>query len=153
LSQPNAPKPSQPVVIRPSLRLVRPFYTLSFVLLGLYFFAVNNNPDWPVSVNLFLLVPLALLVWTVVRHIKLRFTSLTLDGKKLRYQTGMLSRNTRTLELAKVQDVGVTQTMLQRILSLGDITVETAGDLPPLAMRNVDGPQEVADFILESARN
>jgi uncharacterized membrane protein YdbT with pleckstrin-like domain len=123
------------------------------VLIGLYFFAVNNNPGWPVSVNFFLAVPLALLVWTVVRHVKLRFTSLTLTGNKVRYETGILSKSTRTLELSKVQDVSVRQTMVQRMLGLGDISVETAGDSAPLAMRNVDDPQEVADFILESTRS
>jgi hypothetical protein len=38
------------------------------------------------------------------------------------------------------------------MLGVGDISVETAGDSEPLRMKNIDRPQAVADYILESAR-
>jgi putative membrane protein len=140
------------VVIRPSIRIVKAFYYFAFILVAVYFFLVNNNPESSEGVHFLLIIPLALLVWTIVKHISLRFVSLTISGNKVRYQKGILSKYTRTLELSKVQDVGVTQSMTQRLLGVGDISVETAGDSAPLWIRNVDRPQAVADYILESVR-
>ena len=47
---------------------------------------------------------------------------------KLRYQTGITSRTVRTMELSKVQDVRVQQSFMDRILDLGTISIETAGE-------------------------
>jgi len=152
LSQPPTNKSGEPVIIRPSTRLVRPFYTLCFVLIGIYFFIVNNNPGWPSGTSAFLVLPGALLVWTLVRHLRLRFVTLKVTGNKLQFEQGFLSKSIRTMELSKVQDVGVSQSFAQRLVGIGDIRVETAGDSSPVSMRSVDNPQAVADFILESVR-
>jgi putative membrane protein len=151
LSQSSASKSIEPVVVRPSIRLVRPFYSLSILLIVVVFAVVNNTEN--TSYDWLFVIPAVLLVWTIVRHIKLRFTTLKLESGKLRYQTGMLSKSTRTLEIAKVQDVQVDQTLTQRLLGIGDIKIETAGESAPLHMRNIDNPQAVADYILESPRS
>ena len=64
----------------------------------------------------------------------------------------MLSRSTRTMELSRIQDVRVDQTLLQRMIGIGTITVETAGETGRLSMANVDRPQTVADIILDSRK-
>lgn len=132
--------------------MIRVFYYIGFLLIALHFFLVNNQPELPSSVNYLLVVPAAILVWTAARHIGLRFTKLTVQGNKLRYESGILSKTTRSMELSKVQDVSVAQTLGQRLLGVGDLVVQTAGDSAPLAMKNVDKPQAVADYILEAAR-
>jgi uncharacterized membrane protein YdbT with pleckstrin-like domain len=149
LSQPKPSQSADAVVIRPSMRLVRPFYTLSFLLIALVYGFNNNraNPmDW------LMIIPAMVLLWTVWRHIRLRFTTLTVQGGKLRYETGMLSRSTRAMELSRIQDVRVDQTLLQRMLGIGTITVQTAGEVGQVSMNNVDRPQAVADFILDSRK-
>ena len=55
------------------------------------------------------------------------------------------------MEIKKVQDVRVDQTLGQRILGMGDISIETAGDSSRLTMRSIDRPQVVADQILDAA--
>ncbi len=135
--------------MRPSSKLLKPVYTLSFVLIAIAY-GYNNNrtdrQDWLV------IPPLLLLGWTVFRHIKLRFTSLTVAGRRLRYDVGMLSRSTRTMELAKVQDVHVNQTLFQRILGLGNLSIESAGETGRLSINNIDRPHDVAEFILEARK-
>jgi uncharacterized membrane protein YdbT with pleckstrin-like domain len=64
----------------------------------------------------------------------------------------MLSRSTRTMELTKVQDVRVDQTFFQRMLGLGNLTIQSAGETGQLTINNIDRPEAVGDFILESAR-
>jgi uncharacterized membrane protein YdbT with pleckstrin-like domain len=146
LSQPKPSPSAEPVVIRPSMRLVRPFYTLTFLLFALVYGFNNNraNPmDW------LMIIPAAVLLWTVWRHIRLRFTTLTLHGGRLRFETGMLSRSTRALELSRIQDVRVDQTLFQRMLGIGTVTFQTAGEVGQISMTNVDRPHAVADFILD----
>jgi uncharacterized membrane protein YdbT with pleckstrin-like domain len=98
-----------------------------------------------------MLPPFFLLLWTAWRHILLRYTKLSIGGNKLRYETGILSRATRTMEISKVQDVHVHQSLFQRIVGIGDLSIETAGESSRLAMKNVDRPQYIADYILEQA--
>jgi len=149
LAQETAKPPEKAIVVRPSSRLLKPVYTLAFILIALAYGFNNNRTermDWLV------IPPALLLLWTVVRHVKLRFTTLSVVGKKLRYETGMLSRSTRTMELTKVQDVRVDQTFFQRMLGLGNLTIESAGEAGRLTIANIDRPEAVGDFILESAR-
>lgn len=143
-----APRSSSAVQVRPSMKLVRPWYTLAFVVLALVYFFNNNRPE---PIGWLLILPVPIFIWAVVQHIRQRFTILTLSAGKLRYQTGMFSRSTRTLDLNKIQDVRVTQTILQRIFGLGTVALETAGETGGLRMKNVDRPQAVADYILEVA--
>jgi uncharacterized membrane protein YdbT with pleckstrin-like domain len=149
LSQPKPSQNAPSLVVRPSLRLVRPFYTVSFILVALVY-GFNNNRATPM--DWLMIIPAVVLLWTVWRHIRLRFTSMTLQGGKLRYETGMLSRSTRTMELARIQDVRVDQSLLQRILGIGTLSVESAGEHSRLSMENVDRPQAVAEYILDSRK-
>ena len=100
----------------------------------------------------YLFIPAIIVLAGAVKQFQLQFQSLTLADGKLRYQTGMLSRSTRTMELSKVQDVRVDQSLMQRIVGTGDISIETAGETSRLTMTNIDQPQSVADAILEAAQ-
>jgi uncharacterized membrane protein YdbT with pleckstrin-like domain len=150
LSQaPKSPPPAA-VYIHPSARLLKPFYWAAAIIAGVIFFFNNNNPGS--NLEWLLIVPALIVVWTLFKHLKLRMTKLTVSPGKLRYETGMFSRSVRTMELAKVQDVRVDQTLMERMLGLGTIHVETAGEASGLTMAGVAQPQEVADYILEAAR-
>jgi uncharacterized membrane protein YdbT with pleckstrin-like domain len=76
---------------------------------------------------------------------------MTMIGDKLRYETGMLSKSTRTIQLSKVQDVTVRQSVGQRVAGVGDLTIETAGETSRLTFSNIDGPQEMADRIIDAS--
>jgi len=101
---------------------------------------------------LVLAFPLCLDLWNVYRHIRLHFTRLTVGAGQLRYETGILGKSTRTVELTKVQDVRVDQTLGQRILGTGDLSLESAGESGLFTIRNIDNPQSVADRILSAKR-
>lgn len=98
-------------------------------------------------------VPLVLLLWPAQRHIRRGFTKVTVTGDKLRYESGFLSKSTRTIQLTKVQDVRVDQTLGQRIFGVGNLSIETAGETSRLTVINIDSPQEVADAIMEAAQS
>ena len=108
---------------RPSAKLLIPVY-LAAIALSILIEVYRKEGD-PSLVYLHA-IPAFLFLWTLVRHLALNFTTLTVGGGKLRYQSGVLSRSTRTMEIKKVQDVRVDQTLGQRMLGMGDISIETA---------------------------
>ncbi len=98
-------------------------------------------------------IPAVLAVFVVIRHIQRRMTRISISSDRLHYETGLLSKATRTVELAKVQDVRVNQGLGQRILNIGTVSLETAGSSSHIVMESIDRPQDVANHILDMARS
>ena len=138
-------------VIHPSMKLIKLGYFLAVVLIVAAVVAqVNymppNQPPWlPAVAALTLLLPLR-------SHIRRQATKATITGDKLRYEAGLLSKSTRTIQLSKVQDVRVDQTLRQRLLGVGDISIETSGESSRLTMPHIDEPQVVADEIIAASQ-
>jgi len=137
------------ITVRSSTKLLRAAYV--FALLLAVAILVAGAPEQRRSLLYLLILPALLAAWTAVRHIERRFTLLTVAGQRIRFESGMFSKTTRTMELHKLQDVRVDQTMLQRLLNIGDISLETAGETSRITMPNVDRPRQVADEILNAA--
>ena len=98
-----------------------------------------------------MLVPLLVLVWPALRALRRQYTKTTLTADRLRYESGLASKSTRTIQLAKLQDVRVDQKLMQRLFQVGDLAIETAGEASRLTMRNVDDPRLIADQIVDAA--
>jgi uncharacterized membrane protein YdbT with pleckstrin-like domain len=92
------------------------------------------------------------LLWPLERWVRRQATKATLSGEHLRYQTGVLSRTTRNIQLPKLQDARVEQRLLQRFCGVGDLSLETAGEASRLTIPNVDDPQALADEIMNRAQ-
>ena len=150
LSQRDLQPKGQGFAVSPSAKLLKPFYWAAAIIAGLIFFYSNNTGTD--SLYPLLILPAAIVIWTLMRQLQLRYTKLSVSGGKLRYETGMMSRSVRTMEVSKVQDVRVDQSFMDRLLNLGTIAIETAGEASGLTMAGVEDPQEVADSILEAAR-
>jgi membrane protein YdbS with pleckstrin-like domain len=99
-----------------------------------------------------LAVPLAIGTLSALRLMKKRSSVIRVAEGKLRYESGIASKTTRTLELDKIQDVRVEQTLLDRVLGVGTITVVTASESGSVTLGEIDGPQQVADGLLTAAR-
>ena len=99
-----------------------------------------------------MVLPPLLLIWPGVRALRRRLTKTTITGDRLRYETGVASKSTRNIQLSKIQDVRVDQRLVQRIFSIGDLSIETAGETSRLTIHNVDEPQALADEIMKRAQ-
>jgi membrane protein YdbS with pleckstrin-like domain len=102
---------------------------------------------------LLMILPLLILIWPASRALRRQYTKAVIAGDRLRYETGMTSKSTRTIQLTKVQDVRVDQRMLQRVFNVGNISIETAGEASRLTIANVDDAQALADEILNRAQH
>jgi len=106
----------------------------------------DKYPWWvPAILAIVLLLPIR-------AHIRRQLVKVTLSGDKLRYDLGLLSKTTRNIQLSKVQDVRVDQSLGQRMLGVGDIYIETSGEASRLTVHNIDSPHAVADEIIAASQ-
>jgi uncharacterized membrane protein YdbT with pleckstrin-like domain len=137
-------------VIRPSMKSVWAAYFLAAVVFlaadwAIYNFG-QNTPPWLYA------VPLVALLFPLKSHVGRRLITLRLQNDHLTLETGFLSRTRRTVDTAKIQDVTVSQTLLQRIINTGNLTLESAGESGHISIRSLDRPRVIADAILNSAK-
>ncbi len=99
-----------------------------------------------------LLVPVLLFLWPVILHMRQYFTTLTVQDGKLSYESGIFSRVTRTMELSRVVDVRVEQSVLQRLFGFGDLRLQPEGEAERIEMKHVDNPRKVAAELLDEIR-
>jgi membrane protein YdbS with pleckstrin-like domain len=133
--------------IRPSTTLA----TLSFIVAVLlaiviyYFSRQSPSQAWLAAY----IVP-AIFVFQGIRgHIRAQLTYLELVGDRLKFESGMVSKVSRSVPLAKVQDVTVRQSISQRLVGMGDLSIETAGETSRLTITSINSPRVVAENILD----
>lgn len=138
------------IVVRPTMKFIRMGYTTVFVLIAISLALASNLPQFPLWVAGALAV---LLLWPAMRQVRRRFTCLTVKEGKLRYESGVLSKTTRSFPLGRIQDVRVHQGLGQRMFGIGDLSIDTASESGPLVVRNVDHPREIAELLSEAAQS
>jgi len=144
-------------VIRPSMKQVKAWYVFAVLVIlaavvvaSRYLKPGGDEPPWlpwllPAAAVLLLIVPIR-------RHIRRQTIKVTITGDKLRYESGLLSKTTRNIQLSKVQDVRVDQSLSQRMIGVGDLSIETSGESSRLEVDNIDQPQAVADEIIAASQ-
>jgi len=135
-------------VIRPSMKLTRTAYTFVFAVLVVCVMAYNNIAWLRTRTPWLLAIPALLLLVPLKHQIRLRFTKLRIQGDSLRYQSGLLSRSTRIVRMSLIQDVRIEQGLFQRLIGVGNITIETTRGEDDLTINSVDDPERVAELIL-----
>jgi uncharacterized membrane protein YdbT with pleckstrin-like domain len=138
-------------LIQPSMKTVWAAYILAAILCGaaiwaLYKYAPPDEPRWLPAIALVVFLP------AIKMHWQRRLVSLRLHDDHLTLEAGFLSSSRRTVDMAKIQDVTVRQSFGQRLLGVGDLIMETAGESGRISMMNIDQPRTVADAIIEGSK-
>ena len=120
------------MVVRPTMKFIYLGYLLVIVIVVAAVVALMRVQQWPSWIPAALQpwipwLPVLLLLWPLRRHLHNRLTKMTILDDRVRYETGLLGRTTRTFLISKVQDVTVHQRVSQRIFGVGDLSIETAG--------------------------
>lgn len=135
------------IQVRPSTTLIKVRYALAILIaavIGYYSYTLKNR-----YLLAGLAVPVLLAVSAAGRHVRTRFVTLEVVGDRLKLEEGMASKTSRSVPLAKVQDITVSQSAGQRLLGVGDISIVTAGDTGRLTVNDVSAPRAVAEKILD----
>ncbi|HLJ14432.1 MAG TPA: PH domain-containing protein [Bryobacteraceae bacterium] len=139
-------------VFRPSLKFALAWYVIVIVLClaGVYAYRRfwPDQPEWVMA------MPVVLFFIPLRMHLRRQAVKLVLRGDRLSWQSGLLGKNTRTMDLSKVQDVRVQQSATQRMLGIGSLTIQTAGsgEGGSITMDSLDSPHAVADLILDLSK-
>jgi membrane protein YdbS with pleckstrin-like domain len=138
-------------IIRPTLKFVKAgaiVAALIFLALEIAYLAEwrDQAPAWVMA------LPPLILLWPLVRWVKLRVARIVVSGDRLRYEIGIVSKDVRTIELSKLQYVRVHQGPMQRMFRVGDLGFETAGQGTWEQIRHVENPQQLADELMNRAK-
>ncbi len=138
-----------------TIRPTSKFIMMRTVLAALIFLAVEIAwfTQWRDVEALHFLPMIAPLVfaWPALKALRRRFTTVTVTGDRMRVETGAVAKSSRLIQLSKVQDVRVDQSMTQRMFGVGNISIETAGEASRLTLEDIDDPQAVASQLLDRA--
>jgi membrane protein YdbS with pleckstrin-like domain len=137
-------------LIRPSMKTVYAAYVLALLVIAAcawgYFEYADDKPRWLLAIPLIVLLP------PLRMHLSRRLVTVRLHDDHLTLETGLLSRTRRTVDMAKIQDVTVRQTLGQRMMGIGDLTLESAGESGRIALQNFDNPRGIADAIIDCSK-
>ena len=77
-----------------------------------------------------------------------------LTTERLRVVRGILSRSTEEVELTRVRDVSFEQSLAQRALGIGTVTVVgTDATAPSVVLHDVEEPEQVKELIRQAVRD
>lgn len=76
-----------------------------------------------------------------------------LTTERLRIIRGLLGRSTEEIELTRVRDVSYEQSLTQRALGIGTVTVISVdADSPHVALHDIEAPEQVKELIRQAVR-
>ena len=140
------------LIIQPTAKFLKAgtiVAALVFIGLEIAYLTQWRDPsrDW------LMIAPPLILLWPISGWIKRAMKKATITGDRLRYEAGFTSKSTRTIQLNKVQDVRVDQSLSQRMFGVGNISIETAGEASRLTLESIDNPQTLEDEILNRSHH
>ncbi|MGO8723176.1 MAG: PH domain-containing protein [Acidimicrobiales bacterium] len=87
------------------------------------------------------------IVYLGSRYIGWRTTTFVVTSQRIVYRTGVLRRTGREIPIGRVQDVTYHQTVVERIVRAGSLTVESAGRHGQDPFPDISRPDEVQSLI------
>jgi len=98
------------------------------------------------------LAAVLLVATVVVPLLRWRTTHYVVTSHRLLFREGILARRGRDIGLPRITDVSYTQTLWDRIINSGTLTIESAGDSGPTILRQIpdsDGVQQLLNHMIE----
>jgi uncharacterized membrane protein YdbT with pleckstrin-like domain len=99
-------------------------------------------------------IAVAFVVWMIVAGVRLarwRFTEFVLTNERIIHRSGVVAKVSKEIPLERVNDVTVTQSVLDRMFRAGTITLESAGEHGQADFDEIRHPVEVQKRIYEAA--
>jgi len=141
----------------PSWRSILGFYLkglLVVAIAGALAAAATQVADGDVDTGLVTLVVVALLATVLVAgYVKRLFTTYTITNVRLHIRRGIIARAEQQTAITRVQNVNTKQSVLQRLLQIGNVDFDTAaGDDFDFQFDGVADPSEVVEAVHRAQR-
>ncbi len=106
-----------------------------------------------VSVWFSVLIGFLLFLIPAFYHFRQKIVRYTLTDSKLEIDEGFISRTTRSIPVRRIQDVTVSAGVTQRMLGVGDLSIDNASDDEgKIVLKNINRPRHFADVLLRQMR-
>jgi uncharacterized membrane protein YdbT with pleckstrin-like domain len=152
-------EPGEHVIFQghPSWRSILGFYIKGLVVVVIaaaIAAGVTKAADGDVDSGLVTLVAIVLLVVVLVAgYVKRLFTTYTISDHRLHIRRGIIARAEQQTLINRVQNVNTHQSVLQRMLLIGNVNFDTAaGDDYDFEFAGVSSPAEVVDAVHRAQR-
>lgn len=141
----------------PSWRSILDYYLKGIVLVaiaGAIAAGATKVLDDEVNVGLVTAVVLGLLaIVLIVGYLKRLFTTYTITNVRLHIRRGIVARAEQQTQVNRVQNVNTHQSVLQRMLLIGNVNFDTAaGDDYDFQFAGVASPHEVVEAVHRAQR-
>jgi uncharacterized membrane protein YdbT with pleckstrin-like domain len=132
---------------RHPLVLVQEVWGATIVVLGLSILLLifGSALRW----FLVLAMLLGLFVYLDIRYIVWRSVSYTITDQRILQRRGLLGKYTRSIGIARVQDVSTAQGILGRLFDYGDVEIESAGKDGAEVFTYVPDPEHFRNILFE----
>ena len=141
----------------PSWRSIFDFYLKGLAITAIVCFLVAIGTEIADERKDGLVVLLAIVgvaATVLIGFIKRVATSYTITNRRLHIKKGIVSRTIQETRLERVQNVNVTQGVIQRVFQIGDVDFDTAaGDDYNFTFSGVAEPQDVVEKVDEATRS
>ncbi|GII75477.1 membrane protein [Sphaerisporangium rufum] len=128
-------------------RLVLPVLALLLVVAAssaaFYFIPVDYEYAGYAWIAVAVVSVVALTLWSFLPYLRWKTTSYTLTTHRFNISTGVLSKSTDDIPLAKVNSVSSDQSVAERLLGCGTLVVESASDRGEITLRDIPRIQAV----------
>jgi hypothetical protein len=86
--------------------------------------------------------------------VRLNTTTYTITSQRIMVKTGLIGKNVEEIELLRVRDLSVTQSIMDRMLGIGSLTVfSDDASAPQLLFRKIHDAQTVKDVLRKAVRD
>lgn len=124
------------------------FWTI--VIWGLAAYLVSLDPATVLGWIIFGVAAVGWLWLAVAPVIRWRFTEYVLTNERLIARAGVIAKRATEIPLERVNDITVTQTVVERMLHCGDIVLESAGEYGQQRFKDIGDPAAVQKRIYEA---
>lgn len=118
---------------------------LAAIGLGVVVLAIDSAPGW-LSLVVGVLI-LAALIWFGLRYIVWTTTNFVITTDRLIVRSGVLAREGVEIPLERVNTVFFRQSLFERIIRSGDLTIESAGEMGNQKFTDIRRPLNVQNEI------
>ncbi|RBQ17131.1 PH domain-containing protein [Spongiactinospora rosea] len=138
-------------------RLVVPFLALVIIAVasgaGIFFVPADFAYAAYTRIAIAVIAVILLTVWSFVPYLRWKNTAYVLTTHRFTISTGVLNKSTDEIPMAKVNTVSSDQSLVERLLGCGTLTVESAGERGQIALRDIPSIQEVRSQLFRAVED
>jgi uncharacterized membrane protein YdbT with pleckstrin-like domain len=132
---------------------IAPGALVVLALAGLAVLAYVVRPDEPLVLAAAGVPGVIGLVWLLWRSIVWGSTHFVVTTDRVIYRSGVISKKGQNIPLERINNVAFSQTVLERILNVGDLVIESAGTTGRQVFDDVLNPSRVENRIYAEIEN